>query len=246
LKAILLTGCNGGIGTAMADYFTGQGFHVVGIDRQPEATPPMGNYLQLDLAELVDSQSLQAQFVHEVSTLIRDRELNLMAIVNNAAVQILGGVSELSIDDFLLSQKINVAAPLLLVKLLLNQLPAGASVINIGSIHASLTKPRFVSYATSKAALRGLTQAMAVDLGGKIRVNCIEPAAIATDMLVDGFKESPERLELLKRYHPSNKIGSSEDIAELCHFLIRSKVTFLNGSCIAVDGAISSRLHDPA
>jgi NAD(P)-dependent dehydrogenase (short-subunit alcohol dehydrogenase family) len=60
---------------------------------------------------------------------------------------------------------------------------AAGSVINISSIHARLTKKDFVAYDNSKAAISGMTRAMAVDLGPRVRVNSIEPAAIETDML---------------------------------------------------------------
>jgi NAD(P)-dependent dehydrogenase (short-subunit alcohol dehydrogenase family) len=246
LRAILVTGCNGGIGSAIASYFIEHGYFVIGIDLQHKNKNSLSHYIQLDLANLVDSKPLQEELLSGIECLILDEELDFKAIVNNAAVQILGAVSELRIDDFLFTQKVNVTAPLLIVQLFLRTLEKQqGSVINIGSIHADLTKPKFVSYATSKAALRGLTSALAVDLQGKIRVNCIEPAAIATNMLIDGFKQTPEKLAELKACHPSQKIGRPDEIAELCFFLVNSSVTFLNGSCIGVNGAVASRLHDP-
>lgn len=246
MQAVLVTGCNGGIGSAIAQHFSASGYCVLGIDRQQEGAGVVNHYFQLDLADLVDSKSLQEQLVSKVAALIQQESLVLKAIINNAALQILGSVSVLVIADFLLTQKVNVAAPLLLTQLFVKELELkNGSVINIGSIHAELTKPEFVSYATSKAALRGLTQAMAVDLQGKVRVNCIEPAAIATDMLVDGFKNDPDKLAELNACHPSQAIGKPEDVAELCFFLVNSSLIFLNGSCIGMNGAISSRLHDP-
>jgi NAD(P)-dependent dehydrogenase (short-subunit alcohol dehydrogenase family) len=246
LQAVLVTGCNGGIGSAIVQHFSASGYCVLGIDRQREGVGVVNHYFQLDLSDLVDSKSLQDQLVSNVAALIQQESLDLKAIINNAALQVLGSVSELAIDDFLLTQKVNVAAPLLLTQLFVKELELkSGSVINIGSIHAALTKPEFVSYATSKAALRGLTQAMAVDLQGKVRVNCIEPAAIATDMLVEGFKNHPVKLAELNTCHPSQKIGNPGDVAEICFFLVNSSPMFLNGSCIGMDGAISSRLHDP-
>jgi NAD(P)-dependent dehydrogenase (short-subunit alcohol dehydrogenase family) len=246
VQSVLVSGCNGGIGLAIAHYFSVNGYYVVGIDRQHDNKSDANHYIQLDLANLVDSKLLQNTLTSDIGAIVQKEGLALKAVINNAAVQILGGVSQLSMEDFLFTHKVNVAAPLLLTQLFLQMLEQHkGSVINIGSIHAELTKPEFVSYATSKAALRGLTQSMAVDLQGKVRVNCIEPAAIATNMLVDGFKDAPHKLAELNACHPSQEIGKPEEVAELCFFLVNSSVTFLNGSCIGMNGAIASRLHDP-
>ena len=92
----------------------------------------------------------------------------IATIINNAAIQILGRVEDLTQEDFSKSMDVNVTAPFLLTKLCLCLMEAGnSSIINIGSIHAHNTKPEFVAYATSKAALDGLTRALAVELGEK-------------------------------------------------------------------------------
>ena len=243
-SSVLVSGVNGGIGSAIANYFAVQGYAVFGLDKQPGAAVPLAAYYSVDLAELVDSPALQLQLKAAINDGLQQRNSRLNALVNNAAVQILGDVSTVTMPDFLLSQTVNVAAPLLLSQLCLPLMNGGA-IINIGSIHANLTKPGFISYATSKAALRGLTQAMAVDLGGEARVNCIEPAAVATDMLVDSFKSQSEKFQKLESCHPSGKIGEPAEVAELCFYLANSKASFLNGACIGLNGAIAARLHDP-
>lgn len=123
---------------------------------------------------------------------------------------------------------------------------ARGSVINISSIHARLTKAHFVAYATSKAALSGMTRAMAVDLGGRVRVNAIEPAAIATDMLKAGFAGQPEQFALLEACHPQGRIGTPAEVAALALAIADGELRFLHGACVAMDGGISGRLHDPA
>ncbi|WP_101758437.1 SDR family oxidoreductase [Oceanicoccus sp. KOV_DT_Chl] len=246
MLAILITGSNGGIGSAICSYFSSRGYFVIGTDCQAEDKHNVDFYYSVDLLELVDKKDYQKSFISAVNDIIEKKGLILKSVVNNAGVQILGSLAELSIDDFLVTQKTNVAAPLLLTKLLLEYLKVEKGiVINIGSIHSTLTKPEFISYATSKAALKGLTQSMAVDLAGVVRVNCIEPAAIATDMLKDGFKDCPEKMQELVDCHPSGKIGIPDEVAELCFFLVNSSLNFLNGESIGLNGAIASRLHDP-
>ena len=251
--AVVVTGVNGGIGAAIAKHLLQQGYAVLGIDLQPETALPLNAYWPINLDKLVSSQDLQTQLKHNIDQYLQQNKTALVALVNNAAVQILDGVEAVAMSDFLLTQKVNVAAPLLLSQLCLPYMKdkkdkkdkKEAVIINIGSIHAELTKPAFISYATSKAAIKGLTQAMAVDLAGEARVNCIEPAAIATEMLLDGFKDTPEKFAELEEHHPSGEIGTPEQVAELCYFLVSAKMPFLNGACIGLNGGIGARLHDP-
>ena len=161
--------------------------------------------------------------------------------------QVIDSVENVSSVDWNLSIKVNVTAPFLLTQALLSDLAAaGGSVLSIGSIHARLTKPQFVAYATSKAALAGMTKALAVELGERVRANVIEPAAIDTDLLRAGFAEQGLDFNALAGCHPSGRIGSPEEVATLAMTLLNGDLGFLNGASIALDGGIGARLHDPA
>ena len=87
---------------------------------------------------------------------------------------------------------------------------------------------------------------MAVDVGSKIRINAIEPAAVQTEMLLDGFGDNFEALDSLANCHPRGKLGTTQEVAKLALLIASGDVDFLHGSCIGVDGGISGRLHDPA
>ena len=245
-KAAIVTGVNGGIGSSIAEFFLNKGYAVFGTDLHKSTHLKLSAYWPVDLDSLVRTVEMQEQFQTELGVALKKFQCELAGLINNAAIQILGDIETLKMSEFLLTQTVNVAAPLLMAKLCLPYMVTGkASIINIGSIHGSLTKPKFVSYATSKAAVRGLSKALAVDLQGRVRVNCIEPAAIATDMLLDGFKNHPDKLVDLEGCHPSGIIGKAEQVAELCYFLINSEIPFLNGACIGINGGIAARLHDP-
>ena len=175
------------------------------------------------------------------------RSLPLRCLVNNAAVQRLGATDAVTTEDWDLSLGINLVAPFLLAQAFLPELEANqGSVVNIASIHAQLTKPGFVVYATTKAALAGMTRALAVDLGSRVRVNAICPAAIATPMLEAGFAGRPDARRQLDEFHPAGHIGQPAEVARLAVFLARPDCPFLTGSCLTLDGAICGRLHDPA
>src|SRR3546814_2586377 len=105
-------------------------------------------------------------------------------------------------------------------------------------------KPAFVAYATSKAALSGMTRAMAVELGSRIRVNAIEPAAIDTPMLRAGFEGSSEGYERLRNFHPAKVIGNAYDLGSLARAIIEVPSVFLNGAVIGFDGGIGARSEE--
>jgi NAD(P)-dependent dehydrogenase (short-subunit alcohol dehydrogenase family) len=242
--AILITGANGGIGQALCNTFMEAGYFVIATDIE-EQKCHCDAYLALNMADLVNNENQQQNFYKNVIHLLNNLELK--GLINNAAIQKLGHVEHISIQDFIDTLNINVTAPLVLSQLFLEQLEkANGAIINIGSIHAKLTKPGFVSYATSKAALLGLTQAMAVDLGSKkIRVNIIQPAATATEMLIAGFEGKEDSLRELEQYHPIGRIAEPKEIAELAVFLVSDKAGFISGSAIGIDGGIGGRLYDP-
>ena len=72
----------------------------------------------------------------------------------------------------------------------------------------------------------------------------IEPAAIETTMLKEGFKNEPKSLELLKKLHPSETIGDPDDVANAAIFLMDPDQKFLNGSILRLTGGIHCKLHD--
>ena len=243
MNGVVITGSNGGIGGAIAEVLRVAGYFVIGIGRSADEGRTEA-YIRCDLEDFVSDHALRDQLTAEAERLLDGRKLT--ALINNSAVQKLSPFPALSLGDFTATINVNVTAAFALSQAFFPLLEASrGSIVNIGSIHAKLTKPGFVAYAASKAALRGLTQAMAVDCGARVRVNMIEPAAIATEMLLRGFVDSPEALKQLNAFHPAGRIGQPREVAELVAFLISDKCGFLNGSIIEVNGGIGARLHDP-
>lgn len=243
--AVLITGACGGIGRALCNAFSKAGYFTIATDVVAEEDAcNYEQYIRVDLGEMVADESLGGRFVAQVNAALSGKELK--GLINNAAVQKLAHLDELELADFQTSLDVNVTAPLLLASLFLDELArARGSIVNIGSIHASLTKPAFISYATSKAALQGLTRALAVDLGEQVRVNAIQPAATDTAMLRDGFRGNAAGLASLEKYHPANRLAMPEEIAAMAVFLVSDECGFMTGSIINVDGGIGARLHDP-
>ncbi|MDD9950235.1 MAG: SDR family NAD(P)-dependent oxidoreductase [Zetaproteobacteria bacterium] len=241
--SVVITGCSGGIGVALTQSFQKHGYWVIGMDRSsPPADAHIDHYIEFDLQQVLNEDKaaeLKAEILH-------NSQGEVKCLVNNAAYQVVVPVPELSLEDWMQTLSINLLAPFFLTKALLPALErAVGSVINIASIHHQLTKPQFVAYATSKAALSGLTQAMAVELGATVRINGIAPAATDTPMLRSGFTDFDAESEALCAAHPQGRIAAANEVADVALFLASSSASFINGAIIPVDGGISSRLHDP-
>jgi NAD(P)-dependent dehydrogenase (short-subunit alcohol dehydrogenase family) len=239
----LITGACGGIGSVLCREFRRAPFYVVGIDTK-NASPDVDEFIQADLARFSSEKNYRDGVLSDIRCKLPDERLTVL--VNNAAVQILGGTEQLTEEAWRNTFDVNVLAPFLLAQQLLPALErAQGSVINIGSIHATLTKPGFLCYATSKAALVALTRGLAVDLGGRVRVNAICPGAIQTPMLERGFVGAPQAYAQLAAVHPAGRVGTPEEVARCALFLSDTASMFLTGAVIGLDGGIAARLHDP-
>lgn len=242
-KAVLVTGTNGGIGAAVKNRLESEGYSVIGCGLSSDSQA-CDEYIQVDFAKLAADSKLQSEFTIRLRNILE--KYRLCGLVNNSAAQILAPFDSLTLKDFQETINVNLCIPFLLSKICLASLEKASGVIvNIGSIHARLTKKDFVAYATSKGALETLTKAMAVDLGGRVKVNLVSPAAIETEMLKAGFMNDPDGYDLLKSYHPAGVIGQAAEVADIVYHLINSNLPFLTGSIIDVSGGISSKLHDP-
>jgi NAD(P)-dependent dehydrogenase (short-subunit alcohol dehydrogenase family) len=241
----VITGAAGGIGQAMVKEFVANGYTVIATDWVP-APEGLGahHYLQADLARTVGDEAYAEQVFSQIQSWLG--KAGLAALINNAAVQILGGADSLTRNDWQQTLNVNLVAPFIWIQALLPALEhAKGSVVNISSIHAKLTKKNFVAYATSKAALSGMTRALAVDLGPRVRINAIEPAAIETEMLLAGFTDKPELYIRLQDCHPSQQIGHPCDVARLAILLVDKSIAFMHGACLSIDGSIGNVLLDP-
>ena len=202
--------------------------------------------INADLCEFTKNENYREQILNQIKNHLPER-LDDFVLINNAAVQILNPVSKLNLSDWDKTLTVNTMAPFFLVQGFLEQLTkTHGHVINISSIHSRLTKANFSCYATSKAALEALTRSLALELSvNGISVNAIAPAAIATQMLKDGFAEEPEKLKELENYHPAGMIGSPEQLGVFVKSITEQRGGFLTGSVLEFNGGIAGKLHDP-
>jgi NAD(P)-dependent dehydrogenase (short-subunit alcohol dehydrogenase family) len=246
-QCVLITGSTGDIGLQLVSECLEKNYFVIATDKKEKPIDfQCDAFLKFDFSESNNLEQEVHTFCEKIFDIIAKNDLNLFGIINNAAIQILGAFTELSLGDYRKSFDVNFFAPLLILKGLYPELvKTSGSIVNIGSIHSKLTKRNFSAYATSKAAFSALTKSLSLDLGTQIRINIIEPAAIDTKMLSAGFVNKPELRELLDLCHPIGRIGTPKDVAKLACWLLSSEAAFVHGAQLNLDGGISNRLYDP-
>lgn len=242
MRNVLVTGAARGIGRSICEVFTEAGYRVIGVDKD-DATGTLWDLLPFDICRLAYQDASNESFCQRVETLT---EGHLDCLVNNAAVQIMKPIEEVTSMDWTKTLDTNLLAPFWLIQRFLPLLRAArGSVVNISSIHALITKSQFALYASSKGALVSMTRALAIELAPDIRVNAIIPAATDTPMLRAGFEDNPDGLQGLGSYHPLGRIAEPKEVAEVALFLTSSQASFITGAAINVDGGVGACLHDP-
>lgn len=244
-RVAIVTGIAGGIGSSIGSVLRKAGWFVIGIDRGPSPEDRCDGFVQFDLAHCRDEETFQSECVDPILEIAKER--SIAALVNNAAVQHLGPTKDIGLAEWDESIAVNLTAPFRLSQTFAPYLADhGGTILNIGSVHAQATKKEFVAYATTKAALHGMTRALAVDLGPAVRVACLAPAAVATPMLTAGFIGKEQAFADLEQCHALERIATPAEVAEAAAFLLSDKASFFTGGTLFLDGGVLSRLHDPA
>jgi NAD(P)-dependent dehydrogenase (short-subunit alcohol dehydrogenase family) len=244
VSTAIITGASNGIGAATCKLFRTKGWKIIGLDKHSPTHEDCDYFISCDLNKIV--QEGDHLFLYEMEKIKRELgSLEINLLVNNAATQMCKKFDDLTINDFQKTFEVNLFAPFQIIKTVLSEYSGHhPRIINVGSIHSTLSKSGFMAYASSKSALRSLTSSLAVELGQRASFCLIEPAAVDTDMLSSGFLQNQNFLESLISIHPSGSIGKPIDVAEMVFFLAHMKTNFINGSVFTLDGGIRGMLAD--
>lgn len=212
-KVVVVTGGAGGIGKCIREEFERYGAHVCIIDI---ADNP---YFVGDIG---DEDTLR-RFVKKVIG-----EYGRVDYLINNAPPLFKGINACTYDEFNYALRVGISAAFLLTQLLIPYFTPGACIINISSSRDRMSQPQSESYAAAKGGISALTHALAVSLGGKVRVNSISPGWIDTDYTV---YEGPDAIQ-----QPVGRVGNPLDIANMVLFLCSEKAGFITGENICIDG----------
>ena len=242
-KNVLITGAAGGIGKSLCEVFHRHGYLVLGIDKNKVEESLSYKTLCFDISVLGKGDLKEKVFFSKIKQIFNG---GIAVLVNNAAVQVVKKLADITPQDWQSTLDTNLLAPFWLIQRFRSELKKNnGSIINIASIHSVLTKGEFSVYATSKGALVSMTRALSIELAPDIRVNAVIPAATDTPMLRAGFKGNLKKMNELGHYHPLNRIAKPEEVAKVVLFLAGEESSFITGTALNIDGGIGSVLHDP-
>lgn len=228
-KTAFITGGISGIGLAVARRYIASGAKVVAADIQDGraiAEDAGMVFIQTDVADEEQMKNAFAEAEYAVG--------RLDVIINNAGTGHLGGLlTEMETASWDTVIRVNVYGVFYGLKYGPRHMKDGGSIINTASQAAFTKFAGYEPYSASKSAVLSLTQTAAIELGSRhIRVNAVCPTGIRTPMMED---DDPE-FDMVRAASQLGRVGETEDLVGLYHFLAADESRYITGQSILVDG----------
>jgi NAD(P)-dependent dehydrogenase (short-subunit alcohol dehydrogenase family) len=240
MRVAAVTGASRGVGRAIAEALAAQGYAVACLGRDVDALSETadrvraaGGAVSLHTADVGDP-SFAEPFVAEAVAAHGGLDL----VVNCAGILGEQKASEMTADEYLRVLNVNLVSAFALSHAAYPHLRdrPDTVIVNIGSFYSSVGVPGFAAYASSKAGMEGLTRTLAVEWARDgIRVVCVAPGYVATDMLQGALADERIAERLLSRI-PLKRVATAEEIAGIVCFLASPAAGFITGTTIVADG----------
>ena len=238
-KVAIITGASRGIGKSISEKLLLYGCNIVIISRKINDLEKVKNQLGSDKISCFECDiSNQDQF-KGIAQKIYDKWGSIDILVNNAGItkdKLLLRLTESDWDDVI---NINLKGYYNTIKIISRYMLKNRSgkIINISSVIGQIGNAGQSNYAASKSGIEGMTRALAVELGSKnININAIAPGYIDTQMTME---LNEEILNNMKKNIPLNKLGNSEDVANLVCYLSSDLSSYITGQTINIDGGMT-------
>lgn len=250
-KVVVVTGAGSGIGRAIAQAFAAEGAHVVATDiNVASADETVSTFDPSAKSSATHALNVgREENVKEVFQRIVETFGKIDVLVNNAGIP--GSQSEPHLAneaDFDLLWTVNVKGVWLCNKYAIpHMLAAGrGAIVNIGSISGYIGNRDLPLYHTTKGAVRIMTKTDAVIYASRgIRINCINPGAIATPLAVkaqESYEHGPEAyLKTIVDAHPLGRQGQPYEVAQAAVYLASDRASFVTGADLFVDGGFTAQ-----
>jgi NAD(P)-dependent dehydrogenase (short-subunit alcohol dehydrogenase family) len=230
-RSVLITGGTRGIGYAVANAFLEQEaeVHVTGTKKNGKG--PLGSiFHSCDFSNTENLEKLCDKFQRE----------NIEVLINNAGINKTGAFAELSPEDFLRIQQVNLYSPFRLIQAVLPDMTSKrwGRIVNITSIFSIISKEFRAPYSASKFGLDGMTASLAAEVAESgVLVNSVAPGFIDTELTRKHLGEKGMR-EMASKV-PIRRMGNPEEVARLVLWLASNENTFVSGQNIAIDGGFT-------
>lgn len=235
MKTVLITGASRGIGKAAAEIFSKNGYSVCinylkSKQQAEELAAKLGNAMAYG-ADVSDEQQVKSmvQAVYDIFG-------NIDVVINNAGIAEQKLFTDITAEDWRHMLDVHATGTFNVCKAVLPKMISNkkGKIINISSMWGITGASCEVHYSAAKAAVIGLTKALAKEVGPSgITVNCVAPGVIATDMCACF---SAQEMNALAEETPLCRIGTPEDVANIIYFLASDASDFVTGQVISPNG----------
>ncbi|WP_418647050.1 SDR family oxidoreductase [Thauera butanivorans] len=238
-KVALVTGGASGVGRAAVELFVGEGARVVFTDLDVAGGESLASafggralFIRQDAASAADWDAAMAA--------VRERFGRLDILVNNAGILLKGSIEDATLDDWQRLMRVNADSVFLGCKAGVAMMKdgGGGSIINMSSIAGIAAKDDYAAYGASKAAIAGLTRAVAAHCRRakyRIRCNSIHPDGIMTPMTAGSYPQGVDPARFTIDADPMNRACLPADVAAAILFLAEDGSRAVNGIELRVD-----------
>lgn len=241
MKTAVITGASGGIGSAVAIAFAEAGYNVVlQYNNGREKALALAQKIQKEfevIALPVQADVSSSQAVGKMFDTVEQQLGSVDVLVNNAGIAQQKLFTDITNDDWHRMIGTNLDGVFYCSREVLKRFMLkthSGVILNISSMWGQVGASCEVHYSAAKAGVIGLTKALAKEVGlSNIRVNCIAPGVVMTDMMKSFDAQT---IADLKAETPLNALGTPEDIAQTALFLCSEKAKFITGQVLGVNG----------
>jgi NAD(P)-dependent dehydrogenase (short-subunit alcohol dehydrogenase family) len=234
-QVAIVTGGAKGIGKAIADRLAQDGLRIVIADLQGAEDAASaydgGVGLTVDVASELDVERMASE--------VEERCGRIDVLVNNAGLYAslaMRSFSEIPVEEWRRVMDVNVLSMFLTCRAVVPRMGEGGRIVNISSGTPFRGVPFLLHYVTSKGAIVAFTRALAKELAGGVRVNCVAPGFTMSD----GVEEHPEVVEALQEISVSSRTIKRdqvpEDVTGAVAFLCGPESSFITGQTMVIDG----------
>lgn len=242
-RAALVTGSGRGIGRAIAEALAADGWSVAITSRDLKRAEPVASALRASGAKAV-ALALDVSVVASVDETVEAAEEALGplgALVNNAGIQMLGGVLSQTEAEWDAIHATNLKGAFLCSRTVARGMverQAGV-IVNISSAAGLVPFDDRVAYAAAKAGLNMLTRSLAHELAPSgIRANAVAPTFVETDLGRQTL-DQPGAREALHARIPLGRVATTADVANMVRYLVSDEAAFITGTVMPVDGGVT-------